>query len=533
MPYIINDYNSSNVRVTIGDGTVDNSTSLSLVGKNVSNFGALQNENFLYLLENFAASTSPLNPIPGQLWYDLTNLNYYNSGIWAPLAVITNDQSSSQLNALYFNPASNQLFVNSGTGFTLVGPEGIAGRGTTRMFSTTLKAIDTKTHPVIKIIVNDETVGVISTSSFVVDSTNLISGISTVSRGITFKNQSVNDFILNGRSAYSNLATTATNLGSGTTGSLVYQSSTGTTAYLGIGVSSRILASDGTLPYWKDIGSVTVNKATNLSNGSLGSIPYQTGSSSTAFLSSGTQGYLLTSGPTGPTWSNPTAFSVSSATNAIHATTAEIADTSTYASTVQWTGVTNKPTTISGYGITDAITQASIAAQTVNSSTKAYMVLNQIGENNASVGKVYGSWTLDIGATFYATYADLAEKYMPDAEYESGTVLSFGGPQEVTMSTSALDSAVAGVVSTNPAYAMNQALEGGVYVALAGRVPCKVIGPIKKGNLLVTSNLPGVATNISNISLVAPIPGSIIGKAVQDYDDREHVGVIEVMVKSN
>ena len=70
MPYIIKDFNSSNVRLVIADGTVDNSTSLNLVGKNVSNFGALQNENFLYLLENFSNSSSPPNPVNGQLWYD-------------------------------------------------------------------------------------------------------------------------------------------------------------------------------------------------------------------------------------------------------------------------------------------------------------------------------------------------------------------------------------------------------------------------------------------------------------------------------
>jgi hypothetical protein len=539
MPYIIKDYNSSNVRITIGDGTVDNSTSLNLVGKNVSNFGALQNENFLYLLENFAGSHTPLNPVPGQLWYDLTNLNYYNSGVWAPLATITNDKSSSQPNALYFDTANNQLFVNNGTTFTLVGPEGVAGRGTTRMFSTTLKGVDTKTHPVIKIIVDSETVGVISTTSFAVDSSNLISGISYVNRGITLKNSTIDDFTINGRSLYSDLATTATNVGGGTAGTLVYQSGVGVTGFINIGSPNTILTSNGSVPFWKDIGSVTVAKAANLSNGALGSIPYQTGSSSTVFLSSGTQGFLLTYGLTGPTWTSPTVFTVSSSTNARNANTAEQATTSTYASRayasynadyVPWTGVTNHPTTIQGYGIQDAITQNDIANQAVNTAT---MVINRIGIDNGTLGTVYGQWSLNAGSTFYATYADLAEKYLPDNDYESATVLSFGGNKEVTISSHAIDTAVAGIVSTDPAYCMNKDLEGGVYIALAGRVPCKVIGPIKKGDLLVTSNIPGVATAISNLSLSSPTPGSVIGKAIHGYDDRDNVGVIEVMVKSN
>ena len=80
---------------------------------------------------------------------------------------------------------------------------------------------------------------------------------------------------------------------------------------------------------------------------------------------------------------------------------------------------------------------------------------------------------------------------------------------------------------------MNQALEGGVYIALAGRVPCKVIGPVKQGDLLVTSNIPGVATSISNINFGNPKTGTIIGKAIHYYNDTGEVGVIEVMVKSS
>mgnify|MGYP003342201962 CR=1 FL=1 len=83
----------------------------------------------------------------------------------------------------------------------------------------------------------------------------------------------------------------------------------------------------------------------------------------------------------------------------------------------------------------------------------------------------------------------MAEKYLADDQYEPGTVVSFGGEKEVTLSAIAGDSAVAGVVSTNPAYIMNSGLEGQnvVAVALVGRVPCKVQGPITKGALLVSA----------------------------------------------
>jgi hypothetical protein len=90
------------------------------------------------------------------------------------------------------------------------------------------------------------------------------------------------------------------------------------------------------------------------------------------------------------------------------------------------------------------------------------------------------------GTATAARYADLAEKYITDKEYSQGTVVTVGGDAEVR-STVFGDRAI-GVVSTNPAFMMNKDLEGGTYIALKGRVPCKVIGSIKKGDRLVATN---------------------------------------------
>jgi hypothetical protein len=146
---------------------------------------------------------------------------------------------------------------------------------------------------------------------------------------------------------------------------------------------------------------------------------------------------------------------------------------------------------------------------------------------NASAGgaTVTGTWTLGSGASFQATYADLAEKYTSDQEYEPGTVVIFGGEKEITQSTEANSRQVAGVVSTQPAYILNSALQGtGILLALQGRVPCKVMGLIKKGDMLVTSNIPGVAMANDD-----PKVGTIIGKALESYENPE-VGIIEVAV---
>jgi hypothetical protein len=140
-----------------------------------------------------------------------------------------------------------------------------------------------------------------------------------------------------------------------------------------------------------------------------------------------------------------------------------------------------------------------------------------------TAGTIVGDWSLT--GKWQATYADLAEFYSADAEYEPGTVLIFGGTAEVTTTTIGNDSRVAGVVTTNPAYVMNSELEGvRACVALQGRVPVKVLGIIKKGDLITTSSIPGYACKAMN-----PQVGTIIGKAVADKLD-PNKGIIEVAV---
>jgi hypothetical protein len=103
--------------------------------------------------------------------------------------------------------------------------------------------------------------------------------------------------------------------------------------------------------------------------------------------------------------------------------------------------------------------------------------------------------------------------------------LVFGGTQEVTQSTTSHDPAIAGVVSTNPAYLMNSG-QSGVSVALTGRVPCWVRGPINKGDRVVSSDMPGIAECL-NLSKYQP--GCIIGKSLETIEHDE-VNLIEVVV---
>ena len=126
--------------------------------------------------------------------------------------------------------------------------------------------------------------------------------------------------------------------------------------------------------------------------------------------------------------------------------------------------------------------------------------------------------------TTTAQHADLAEYYSADADYPPGTVLSFGGNNEVTIATAINDPKIAGVVSTCPAHVMNAGLtsEHTVMVALAGRVPTLVIGTVAPGDMMVTAG-GGRAK-----ACAAPTMGTVIGKALQAHPGGQ--GTIEVVI---
>jgi hypothetical protein len=209
----------------------------------------------------------------------------------------------------------------------------------------------------------------------------------------------------------------------------------------------------------------------------------------------GTNGQFLQSTGTGLTWSTLSASRINQ-------------DASNVTVTTSYVNVAVNGTNVASFGATQMI-----SSQTI------------IPAGNASItlGTLANQWSTVFARATSAQYADLAERYQADAEYDSGTVLQFGGEAEVTLAE-ADTTRVAGVVSTNPAYLMNSLLEGEktVALALAGRVPCKVTGSITKGDMLVSAE-NGYARAETNPKL-----GSVIGKALENFDGLE--GVIEVVV---
>jgi hypothetical protein len=180
---------------------------------------------------------------------------------------------------------------------------------------------------------------------------------------------------------------------------------------------------------------------------------------------------------------------------------------------------------------TGAVTGAALTGTSLTVSTGNVSCGNIVNTNANGVGNI-GTSATRFNQVFAlassAQYADLAEKYTADADYVPGTVLEFGGDQEVTTTTTSHSPRVAGIVSTQPSYIMNDGLvsDHTAMVSLTGRVPCLVQGPIAKGDRLVASNVVGHAQRLDPAQYE---PGCIIGKALEDYPSTA-IGTIEVAV---
>ena len=147
-----------------------------------------------------------------------------------------------------------------------------------------------------------------------------------------------------------------------------------------------------------------------------------------------------------------------------------------------------------------------------------------IGNGTANIGSPTNTFDTVFAKATSAQYADLAEMYEADNTIEPGTVVCFGGDKEITVCDVDMCARVAGVISTNPSYLMNSTIEGEhvAPVALTGRVPVRVVGTVRKGDMMVSAG-NGAARAETN-----PVIGSVIGKALENFDGSE--GVIEVVV---
>ena len=267
-----------------------------------------------------------------------------------------------------------------------------------------------------------------------------------------------------------------------------------------------IFASDGTTPADITAGSLGAVSADAITSGTS-NVKVATNSSVTVTVAGSTAATFAAGGLT-----IAGDLTVSGTTTTVNSTTLDVADKNiTVASGAADSSAAD------GAGLT--VDGADATFTYTHSGTKWNMNKDlDLGSNNfITSGEFQGTATS-------AQYADLAEKYEADADYEPGTVVHFGGEKEVSQCDMDHCTKVAGVVSTSPAYRMNDGLEAEhvAMVALTGRVPCKVQGPVAKGDMMVS------AGNGKARAEADPKVGAVIGKALEDFNGEE--GVIEVVV---
>jgi hypothetical protein len=503
MPYTVSNADGS-ITISVADSTVDTSTySLALVGRNVSNYGAYFVQNTIRHLENFASATAPTpgTTLTGQLWYDKAEslLRVYDGTNWKRATnIVVGTQPTTNLVAgtAWFNTVLDKLYVYDGTSFKTAGYSGEVSSayssttniGSPTNYGTKLRNIFLKDSSGVDravlalVYVNDSSDGAVNQgTTTTVNGKETIMGIFSDHATFTVTNAANNT---EGESInwYTELVA-AGSIGATIRPGLNLRTEYNTTA---LALSERSYRADAA--YRLNTGSVGTDTSnidgntvwhdakltyspTSDNTATLGSNSFKFASAyvGTIYIGNGTSGSILTNG------------TVSIGANA------NAAVNHVYANNITVNDVINFNTAdlaTSGSPVLNAFAAnitVSTALNTPSVTKTGSDGAGDIGQSGNKFATIYA--TTFSGTATTARYADLAEKYLADAAYDAGTVVSVGGLVEVTACT--VDDHPIGVISTAPAYMMNSELEGGIYVALKGRVPVKVYGDVKKGDKLV------------------------------------------------
>ena len=580
MAYTIN-LTDGAVFATIADGTINSSSSMTLVGKNYAGYGEFLDENFIHLLENGSDTTAPSAPLTGQLWWDKTNnlLKVYNGIIFKTISAATASSTQPTSNVtgdLWYDTTNQQLKVYTGSSFIVVGPAYTSSEGTAGAIPGTVNDSSGNPHFITSLYVNNQQIAIVSVDSAFTPAAPTNTNFPTIYPGITVT-----------KSASSTLAGNVTNGGNltlsagGATTVVVTSTGANIAGYLtGTGnITGGNLLSGGTAIVTGSItgGNLgtggTVTATGNITGGNI----ITAGSFQTASISSSGNidgGNLRTVGLVTAT-GNVTGGNVIS--GALISGTNLSATANVQAGNLRTTGLVSSTGNITSSGNVDAIYFIGNGSALTGISAAVSVTKISNGTSEANVGASGGNINFNIGGTsnvmvvsgagitltglttpsiaksgsnavgnigsssnyfnqVFATattalYADVAERFEADEVMDPGTVVELGGAKEITRSRTDLSENVFGVISTRPAFTMN----GGAGqddthppVAMTGRVPVKVVGRITKGDRLVSAGngiaraaRPGESTSFN-----------VIGRSLVDKPT-DDLGTVEAIVSIN
>jgi len=518
MAYTIN-LTDGTVFATITDGTINTSSSMTLVGKNYAGYGEFLDENFIHLLESGSNTTAPAAPLTGQLWWDKTNnlLKVYNGAIFKTISAATASASAPASNVigdLWYDTVNQQLKVWTGVAFLVVGPGYSTAQGESGAIPQTILNSTGATRYITSLYVNNTRVGVVYDGAQFVPEAALLAAFPIIYPGITlsasvssavFAGTAQNAALLDNLDSSDFMRATAN---TATTGRLQVNNANG--IYIGTSnvvqisesTNDGIIAtpvSTGNLIIRTNVSGVTYTVATALgANGTfaianaatVGTTLSVTGNitganvntaglvSATGNINGGNVNTVLVAATTLSATANVqggnlrTAGLISATGNITSA--ANIAGTFILGNGSQLTGIS---AAVSVSKISNGTSEANIGASGGNANISiggvanvavfttgtAYFIANvsvaaieKIGSNAVgNIGSSSNYFNQVFATATTALYADVAERFAADEVLEPGTVVELGGINEITRSTQDLSENVFGVISTRPAYTMN------------------------------------------------------------------------------
>lgn len=540
MAYTIN-LTSGNLLTTIADGTVNStSTPLTLVGKNYAGYGAFLNTDLVHLLENFNNDTAPTTPLEGQLWWDSSglggNLKVRTGTNWRTLGSITaniTQPTAPVVGNAWWDTAEQQLKVYNGTSWVLIGPAFTSNVGQSGFIVGTIVDSDTNNHVAVNVYVQDTLISILSKDSEYTPQ-SVITGFTTIKPGYNLSTV--------GNIKFVGAATDADALGSvaaanyaRTDEETVFNEIVRISSPNGIRIGSSnnfIISQTGTLTtLYNNVLNANTAIVANVGGTPLTAISINGQTGATTITNLTTSGAFVTSGFIQTTQGDDATSNSSGALRVLGGI-----------------GLTGNLFTSNSIQANGNITVLGRIISTGNISTANHLFVTgtqqATGNLNGAVritggmsvqGNIFCATNVHAaflkGAAIQALYGDLAERFQADSYYDPGTVLTIGGPAEVTIENQELSDSVFGVVSTHAGYLMNGAAgsdETHPQVAISGRVPVKVIGKINKGDRLVSAG-NGLARAAKKHEISA---FNVIGRALESKDTDE-IGTVLSIVKFN